>query len=31
MIRQNDKIKRWNIIYKYIVQKSKITELHFYL
>ncbi len=30
MIRQNDRIKRWNIIYEYIVQKSKMTELRFY-
>ncbi len=31
MIRQNDRIKCWNIIYEYIVQKSKMTELRFYL
>ncbi len=31
MIRQNDRIKYWNIIYEYIVQKSKMIKLRFYL
>ncbi len=30
MIKQNNRIKCWNIIYEYIVQKSKTIELRFY-